>query len=663
MQPRVRLPNIIAYDERPDAQEDKFDRFGRKVLGFFTSKGARLRAVQLRRILKVVHRYAAEFEEMDDATLQAKAQELRVTLPRVLQKKRISPADIGPAFALISEASFRTLGMRHYDVQILGAYAIMKGQIAEMRTGEGKTLCATLATATMALAGVPVHIITVNDYLAERDAELMGPLYKFLGLSVGVILEGQDEATRRSVYQNAIVHGANKEIAFDYLRDRMILRRVPGNLRRKIERIGGVDASSGLRMRGLHFALIDEADSVLIDEARTPLIISGAVAQDQGQGSEIYIEAMEAAQRLVEGTDYRVIANERRIIVTDTGMDRLEEFAELSESSFRVPVIREHAVVQALTALHLFHRDEDYIVRDDAVQIVDENTGRVQEDRSWSEGLHQMMELKEGVELSEPRETLGRITYQRFFRRYARVGGMTGTARDAAWELFSVYGLRVAKIPTNKPDIRRFTRDIILRNQSLKWQRIAKRAADLHAKGIPVLIGSRSVAASEAASKELTELGLSHQVLNARQDADEAAIIARAGQKGAITVATNMAGRGTDIKIQDSVDALGGLHVILSERHDSRRVDRQLEGRCGRQGDPGQVEVFLSFDDELLRARDARWARRAARFLLVFGPRAAGFVIRARQKKMERLHARMRYDLLEADRSLGSLLAVSGQME
>jgi len=659
----MRLPNVISYDERPDAQDGKLDRIGRKLIGLVTSRGAAGRARKLRQILRHVHRHANAFEKMDEAALKARAQELRVVLPRQLQKKTLSPADIGPAFALIREVAFRTLGMRHFDVQILGAYSILKGQIAEMRTGEGKTLCATLASATMALAGVPVHIITVNDYLAERDAELMTPLYNFLGLSVGVILAGQDEATRRSVYENAIVHGANKEIAFDYLRDRMILRRVPGNLRRKIERISGAQTGGGLRMRGLHFALIDEADSVLIDEARTPLIISGAVAPEPGQGAELFVQAMASAKKLREGPDYKVVANERRIIVTDAGLARLDEMAEASEGAFRVPVIREHAVVQALTAMHLFHRDEDYIVRDDAVQIVDENTGRVQEDRSWSEGLHQMMELKEGVELSEPRETLGRITYQRFFRRYTRVGGMTGTARDAAWELYSVYGLRVAKIPTNKPDIRKFTRDVVLRTQALKWQRIAKRTAALHAKGIPVLLGTRSVAASEAASDELTKLGIAHQILNARQDADEAAVIARAGQKGAVTVATNMAGRGTDIKIEDVVRVLGGLHVILSERHDSRRVDRQLEGRCGRQGDPGQVEVFLSFDDELLRSRDARWSRRAARTLLFLGPGAVGLIIRGRQKKMERIHARMRFDLLEADRSLGSLLAVSGQME
>jgi preprotein translocase subunit SecA len=661
--PRVRLPSVISYGERAEVKEDKFDRFGRKVVGFFTARNARGRAQKLRKILKHVHRHADTFEAMDDAALKTKAHELRIALPRQLQKKKIAAADIGAVFALIREVAFRTLGMRHYDVQIMGAYSIMKGQIAEMRTGEGKTLCATLAAATMALGGVPVQIITVNDYLAERDAKLMEPLYSFLGLSVGVILEGQDEATRKGVYDNAIVHGANKEIAFDYLRDRMILRRVPGNLRRKVERLSGVQGDSGLRMRGLHFALIDEADSVLIDEARTPLIISGAVSESQGQGTEVFIEAMAAAKKLEEGTDYRVIANERRINVTDTGLTRLDDIGDHSDGPFRIPVIREHAVVQALTALHLFKRDIDYIVRDDAVQIVDENTGRVQEDRSWSEGLHQMMELKEGLELSEPRETLGRITYQRFFRRYARVGGMTGTGQDAAWELFSVYGLRVSKIPTNRPDIRKFTRDVVSRDEGRKWQRIAKRTSELHNKGIPVLLGTRTVAASEAASKELVKLGIAHEVLNARQDSDEAAIIEQAGRVGAVTVATNMAGRGTDIKIQKAVKSLGGLNVILSERHDSRRVDRQLEGRCGRQGDPGQVEVFLSLDDELLRSRDARWARRAAKTLLIFGPRAVGFIVRGRQKKMERIHARMRFDLLEADRSLGSLLAVSGQME
>ncbi|MEH6519603.1 preprotein translocase subunit SecA [Sulfitobacter sp.] len=660
---RLHLPDVITYDERPDVKEEALDRIGRKILGAVISRGSAGRSRRLKPILRAVRRHAGTFEKLDDAALTAHAQSFRAELRQALLSGKPRTAVLGQSFALVREVAHRTLGMRHYDVQIMGAYAMMQGQIAEMRTGEGKTLCATLAVATMALGGVPVHVITVNDYLAERDAELMQPVYAFLGLDVGVILEGQSEEERQQIYKRAVVHGANKEIAFDYLRDRMVLRRQPGNLHRKIERISGKQIGGALRMNGLHFALIDEADSVLVDEARTPLVISGAVSQGQGHDVEMFQNAMAAAKHLQEGPDYKVLANERRVVVSKRGLNQLDEIAADSEGAFGVPVIREQAVVQALTALHLFHRDEDYIIKDDAVQIVDENTGRVQEDRSWSEGLHQMIELKEGLELSDLRETLSRITYQRFFRRYGRVAGMTGTARDAAWELYSVYGLKVARIPTNRPDIRRFARDRVMKTEQSKWQAIAARARDLNHKGVPVLIGTRSVAASEAASVALEQLGVAHDVLNARQDADEAALITRAGQSGAVTVATNMAGRGTDIKLGAGVTKLGGLHVILSERHDSRRVDRQLEGRCGRQGDPGQVEVFLSLGDELMRSNSARYARRAARFVRLASPRLAGFFFRLRQRKIEKIHARMRLDLLEADRSLGDLLAVSGQLE
>ncbi|NEX46563.1 translocase [Pseudotabrizicola algicola] len=662
--PLLRLPQVQDYAERPDVEDKALDRWWQRASGLWMSQGTGLRGWRLRAILPQVRHHAAEMAVLEDAALQQRAAMLRPALRAALARGRPRAAAIGPAFALVREVAGRQLGMRHFDVQLTGAWAMMQGMVAEMRTGEGKTLCATLAAATMALGGTPVHVITVNDYLAHRDAELMRPLYTFLGLTVGVVQAGQSEAERQAIYQADIVHASNKEIAFDYLRDRMVLRRDPGNLRRKLGRIAGVKRGP-LRMRGLHCAIIDEADSVLIDEARTPLIISGQSVAGLGRDTAMLRRAMGAALDLTETTDYRVKANERRVELTDLGKDRLEDMAEAEPdaSGFGIRVIREHAVVQALTALHVFHRDEDYILRDGKVQIVDENTGRVMADRSWSEGLHQMVELKEGVELTDPRETLSRITYQRFFRRYARLAGMTGTARDAGWELWSVYGLRVARIPTNRPDIRRFAPDRVLRDEDAKWRAIAERVADLHAQGAPVLLGTRSVAASETASARLATLGIPHQVLSAAQDADEAEIVARAGQAGAVTVATNIAGRGTDIKLGAGVAAFGGLHVILTERHDSRRVDRQLEGRCGRQGDPGRVEAFLSLEDELMRGNGARLWRGAASLALALGPRAAGVFIRRRQRQIERLHARMRHDLLEVDRNLGGLLAFSGQME
>lgn len=666
---RPRQPQVVEYAEHADAVDDAIDRWGQRMAGRIHALRLRANARALRAILRQVSRHDARLRAMSDAELQATAQNLRRDLRLASAKGPLSAKAAGPAFALVREVAARTLGQRHYDVQVLGAWAMMRGMVAEMRTGEGKTLCATLAAATAALAGEPVHVITVNDYLAERDAGEMARLYAFLGLSVGVVLSGQKRPERRALYAADIVYGANKEIAFDYLRDRMILRTRPGNLNRKIDRLADRGEAGELVMRGLHFAIVDEGDSVLIDEARTPLIISGSVQTTAGDLA-LYSTAMQAASALVEGQHYRVIRDENRIELLEAGLEYLEELSEdyedqaeeaESAGSFQVAVIREHAVTQALTAVHLFHLDIDYIITEGEVQIVDEFTGRVMADRSWSEGLHQMIELKEGLELTPPRETLGRITYQRYFRRYLRLGAMTGTASDAAVELWSVYRLAVAKIPTNKPDIRVTAPDRVFRTEAAKWAAIGARVAELHAQGSAVLLGTRSVAASEAASAVLHDLNIPHRVLNARQDADEAAIVAAAGRPATVTVATNMAGRGTDIKLAPGVAASGGLHVILSERHDSRRIDRQLAGRCGRQGDPGRVEAFLSLEDELMRPKDASLARRLARSLTRFG--LAGLAFRLRQRHIERIHARMRHDLLEADRNLGDLLSFSGRME
>ena len=661
---RLRRPAILEYVERPDAADEDLDRWVRNASGAVISRGASARARRLREILRETSRFESQMRVASDRELQERARALRVELRGAMEEGRLSVRAAGPAFALIREASERVVGLRHYDVQMVAGWALMKGMIAEMQTGEGKTLAATLAASTAALAGVPVHIITVNDYLAERDAEEMGPLYRFLGLSVATVVEGQEHDARKERYAADIVYGTNKEIAFDYLRDRMELKRRPGNLRRKLDRLAHDGLGEKLRMRGVHFAIIDEADSVLIDEARTPLVISGQVA-GAAQDASLYQRAMAASRQLTEGTDYRFPKDERRIELLDAGSDRLEDLVSEDETGpFAIRAIREHAVVQALTAQHLFHRDEDYLVRDGKVQIVDENTGRIMADRSWSEGLHQLVELKEGVEVTPPRENLSRITYQRFFRRYRHLSGMTGTARDAAWEFWSVYQLRVARIPTRRPDVRQFAADRVFLDQKSKWDAIGDRVRELHAAGRPILLGTRSVAASEAASARLSELGISHEVLSAAQDADEAERIARAGKLSSVLVATNMAGRGTDIRLGEGVADRGGLHVILTERHDSGRVDRQLEGRCGRQGDPGRVETFLSLDDELMRARGARMLLRLARAaLVVAGPRAAALAIRYRQKRVERLHARMRRDLLDADRNLGNLLSVSGPME
>ena len=663
---RISRPLVHVYAEREDVVDTSFDRWGQRQFGRIKALRSRWRSHGLYRIVRKVHQYDAEMTAATDDDLRAVAWQLRASLSGQTELNRLTPGQAAKAFALVREVAGRCLNMRHYDVQMVGAWAMIRGKVAEMRTGEGKTLCATLAAATAGLMDVPVHIITVNDYLAERDAKEMAPIYHFLGLSVGTVLAGQSPEERRKIYQSDIVFGSNKELAFDYLRDRMEMRQQPGNLCHKVDRISGSSKVGTLTMRGLHFAIVDEGDSVLIDEARTPLIISGEVADSGGLDEKLFRRAMAAADQLREGIEYRIVTDENRVELLDAGFERLEDMAEDDEdeeSTFAVAVIREHVVAQALTARFLFHEGIDYVLREGKVEIVDEYTGRIMEDRSWSDGLQQLIELKEELELSAQRKTLSRITYQRYFRRYRHIGAMTGTAQDAAVELWAVYRLMVERIPTNRPDIRRHARDRVFRTEEEKWNAIGKRVELIHKIGAPVLLGTRSVSASEAASARLNQLGISHQVLSATQDANEAEIISRAGERGQVTVATNMAGRGTDIKLGEGTRELGGLHVILSERHDSRRIDRQLEGRCGRQGDPGCVEAYLSLQDELMRGKGAALHRRVAHILSVLGPRTSGRIIRMRQRRIEKLHARMRHDLLEADRQLGDLLAFSGKME
>ena len=661
---RRRLPRIVDYTEAQEREENDLERWWAWVQGAFVSQGARIRASRLQPILRQADKHDTRFAEMSDDGLKSATRDLQIRL-RIERKKQRLPLPLaGEAFALIREAASRVLGMRPYDVQLMGAWAMMNGQVAEMRTGEGKTLCATLAVAATALSGRQVHVMTVNDYLAERDAKETGPLYDFLGLTRAVVLEGQDAEVRKSAYLQDVVYGTNKEFAFDYLRDRAILRKSPGNLRRKIERITRQKTSDELRMQGLPVAYVDEADSVLIDEARTPLIISGAGELEGGLKPEVFEAGMAAAKDMVEDVHFKLPKGMNRAEITDEGYDWLDELTEDRMDAFGIYVIRDHTVTQALNALHIFKRGDAYIVKDDKVQIVDENTGRIMPDRNWSDGLHQMVELKEGLEMTEARETLSRMTYQRFFRRYGLLGGMTGTAQDAAWELWTVYRLAVAKIPTNKPDIRKRHRDRVFRTDDKKWDAITKRVKALHENGQPVLIGTRTILASEKASERLTKAGLPHQVLSADQDANEAAIVKKAGQKGAIMVATNMAGRGTDIKLGAGVADLGGLAVLVSERHDSRRVDRQLEGRCGRQGEPGLTEAWLGLEDDLMTGPDAKTLRRSANVISrLFGARAAGFCIRARQRQTERAHAQARRDLLRQDRQLGDVMAFSGELE
>ncbi len=575
---------------------------------------------------------------------------------------------IAQAFALVREVAGRTVGMRHFGVQLIGGLVLLNGMVAEMETGEGKTLTATLPACTAALAGVPVHIITVNDYLAERDANWMRPIYEALGLRVGTIKHGIDPKARQAAYRCDVTYCTNKEVTFDYLRDRIVLWDRPSQIRLKVERhYGERSRVRHLLLRGLHFGIVDEADSVLIDEARTPLIIS---AEGNGYDEQtVYQQALGLAKELVPGKDFSVFESERSLEITDRGKAHIEEIGAWDIKMGMNKQQREELVRQALVALNLFSRDKHYLVKDGKVQIVDEYTGRLMADRSWERGLHQLIEIKESCEVTKRKETQARISYQRFFRRYLRLAGMTGTAREVAGELWSIYRLRVVSIPTNKPLQRSYLPDRIYPTAEQRWETVVKTISEMHFTGRPVLVGTRSVASSEHLSRLLWNACLPHRVLNARQDKEEAEIIARAGERAQITVATNMAGRGTDIHLAAGVAELGGLHVIATERHEARRIDRQLFGRCGRQGDPGTCEAIVSLEDELATVylnKVLQWGvawmlRRSGKaFAQWFGK---VFLYRRAQRAAERLHARMRHDLLRMDEQLGDALAFSGRPE
>jgi preprotein translocase subunit SecA len=572
---------------------------------------------------------------------------------------------VARTFALVRTVATQTLGMPHFDVQIMGGWVLLHGMVAEMQTGEGKTLTATLPACTMALAGVPVHIVTVNDYLAQRDAEWMGPLYRALGLTVGIVVHGMSLEARQAAYACDVTYCTNKEIAFDYLKDRLVLGCHQSRLQLQLERL--TDASARLRrlvLRGLHYAIVDEADSVLIDEARTPLIIAGSDGNVPEQHA--YQSALELAAQLTAGRDFVCEDRERLVRLTEDGRERLTVLTQGYEGLWTGRRRREAFISQALTALHLMHRDTHYLVKEGKVQIIDEFTGRIMSDRSWEHGLHQLVETKEGCALTSIHEPLARISYQRFFRRYLRLAGMTGTAREMRGELWSVYRLPVVPIPTNRPPQRRHLGTRVYATTEAKWAAVVGHIKRMHATGRPILVGTRSVAASEQLSCLLTVAGLSHQVLNARQDRAEAEIIARAGEPGCIVVATNMAGRGTDIHLAPGVAERGGLHVIATEGHEARRIDRQLFGRCARQGDPGSHELLVSLEDEIIALYANCLWQWFGISLIYYMPEThmiGAFILRRAQRRAERLHARIRRDLLTMDEHLETALAFSGRLE
>ena len=595
----------------------------------FGSRNERLLR-QFQKNVARINAYEPELEKLDDAALKAKTDEFKARVADGASLDDLLPE----AFAVCREASRRTLGLRHYDVQLIGGMVLHSGRIAEMRTGEGKTLVATLPTYLNALSGKGVHVVTVNDYLARRDSAWMGKLYNFLGMSVGVVYPGMPHSDKKGAYGSDITYGTNNEFGFDYLRDNMALG--------KEDRF----------QRGLNFAIVDEVDSILIDEARTPLIISGPA----DESPELYVKVNRIVPKLVKQEseqgdgDYWVDEKGKQAHLSEQGMEHAEELLReagiIGEddglySGNNLAVV--HHLMAALRAHAIYQRDVDYIVRDGEVIIVDEFTGRTLAGRRWSDGLHQAVEAKEGVPIQRENQTLASITFQNYFRMYGKLGGMTGTADTEAYEFQTIYGLEVAVIPTHRPMVRKDHPDLVYLARPAKFNAVIEDIKDCYERGQPVLVGTTSIETSELLANQLKQSGIPHEVLNAKQHEREAQIVANAGRPKAVTIATNMAGRGTDIvlggsidaemaalgedasemdkarvkaewqKRHDEVKALGGLHIIGTERHESRRIDNQLRGRSGRQGDPGSSRFYLSLEDNLMRIFASDWVQKAMR--------------------------------------------------
>ncbi|PAF50605.1 preprotein translocase subunit SecA [Helicobacter sp. 13S00477-4] len=580
--------------------------------------------------VQAINALESKYQKMDDDALKTEFSKFK---SMVLNKEKILDEVLEDSFAITREASKRILNMRHFDVQLIGGMVLNEGKIAEMKTGEGKTLVATLAVALNAMMGKSVHVVTVNDYLANRDAEEMQPLYNFLGYSIGVITsEIKDDSHRLKTYNNDIIYGTNNEFGFDYLRDNM-------------------KYSLGQKVQKEHFfAIIDEVDSILIDEARTPLIISGPVNRKM----QNYELADKVASKLIPQEDFSIDEKNRVILINENGIKKAEEFFKVDNLYSIENAPLSHHLDQALKANYLFVKDKDYVVQEGEVVIVDEFTGRLSEGRRFSEGLHQALEAKEGVKIKEESQTLADITFQNYFRLYQKLSGMTGTAQTEASEFLQIYNLEVVSIPTNVPIQRKDLNDLIYKSEIEKFEAVINKIKELYNKGQPVLVGTASIEKSEVLHHLLQKQRIPHTVLNAKQHTKEAEIIKDAGKKGAVTIATNMAGRGVDIKLEQEIKDIGGLYIIGTERHESRRIDNQLRGRSGRQGDPGTSQFYLSLEDPLLRIFGSDKIKGVMERLgLKNGEHIeSGLVTRSvenAQKKVENLHFESRKHLLEYD--------------
>lgn len=609
---------------------------------------------ELKRLNPIADKVEALREQMQaltDEELRGKTEEYRMRYKEGETLENLLPE----AFATVREASRRVCGMEHYRVQILGGIILHQGRIAQMCTGEGKTLVSTLPAYLNALEGKGVHIVTVNDYLAKRDKELVEPIHEFLGLTVSVVLNNMSQEARKEAYNADITYVTNSELGFDYLRDNMAIK------------------SSQQVLRGLHYAVIDEIDSVLIDEARTPLIISAPAKES----TEIYRQCNELASRLERGEDVKELSKmdilsgitqeesgdfvvnekEKQIILTARGVEKIEAFFHIDNFADADNLEIQHAIIVALRARNLMFKDKDYVVKDDEILLVDEFTGRIMPGRRFSEGLHQAIEAKEGVPIQEESRTLASITYQSFFNLFDKKGGMTGTAQTEEKEFREIYSMDIVQVPTNRPVIRNDLEDAVYKTKQEKMEAIVQAVEEAHGKGQPVLVGTITIDTSEELSRMLTEKQLPHHVLNAKYHELEAEIIAKAGQHGAVTIATNMAGRGTDIKLDEEAKAAGGLKVIGSERHDSRRIDDQLRGRSGRQGDPGESRFYISLEDNLFRLFGSERMKQiletmGVQYGEVLEHKALSDAMLTAQKRIEATHFEARKSLQEYDQVL-----------
>jgi preprotein translocase subunit SecA len=657
-----------AHPERADDADTALDRW---TAGRWLTLPRPWSRTAERRLLQAVARFEAQdgWALMADARLVAG---LRSCAGPAFQGRG---AALPQALALLRELARRRLGLHAHPAQLLAAAHLVHGRLVELDTGEGKTLCAALAAALAGLAGVPTHVVTVNDYLAQRDAALMQPLYAALGLSVGVVHGGVAQGERAAQYRCAITYCTNKDLVFDYLRDRVDSAAVQSLAQLESRRRHADASAAALRLRGLHYAIVDEADSVLIDEARTPLILSAPRGPDADEAR--YAELLAAAAALQLDSDFRLAGPQGVPELLEAGRLRLEAWAEAAlaaaapsdasagDEVWRIGWVREHYALLALRALHVLRRDHQYVVADGKVVIVDEFTGRLLPDRRWEQGLHQLVEAKEGCAVTGSNRTLARLTYQHLFGRYLRLAGMSGTLREVAAETAGLYRVRTRRVPPHRPCCRRSWPARLLGTVSAKEAAVVNEVREGLARGQPVLIGTRSVQASMQLSQALRAAGLAHRVLNALQTADEAELIAQAGQAGAVTVATNLAGRGTDIPLTPAALSAGGLHVVLTEWHESARIDRQLFGRGARQGDPGSCRAITALDDELVQRHGnglLRWAAR--RWSDARRPAWLTALLRWQvQGAAERANAAQRRRTMDMDRRMRQQLAFSGNAE